>query len=452
MRHSHHPLTLSSSSTHRQLAGSLEPRVTVVEGGKGKRFVNFLDIPYETPWCGGKATVWPVGHDLEDSPACLQSDGTWKPDDRARLHKYDPLNYDYPFAGFSPDKCDKCVDRHQCVSLYINDDDLLDIACFTAAYKGEGVGFSEIYLTNPDGTTTKVRDFHGLRTFPTLSTREVTTLHNNKYNASMIFVGTNGKRREDNQTNLPQVFLHTSTEPPYFRPLDGPWLKPKNAHCAITTDYNRDGLDDILTCDGRKGAIIFLQKRNGSFRRTFPPKRHRGRWLHVRVEDVTGDGLTDLIIVKRQKRRRGFRIIVYEGLANPQTKHGFNFTEPYFVSQPLFGLVKDIEVLDVNSDGSRDIYIVISGFNEYCTSHRHKIFRNYYGGFIPPNTFVPPSDEGRDALLVGTGNRDDPFDVQYLSHSYPGCGFKAKQFRDERSLLLAQGGNGRYGYTLLLEW
>jgi len=367
----------------------------------------------------------------------------------------DPLNLGVPFAGLTKGCGQECVDRHNCVSLHINDDDLPDIACFTGAAQGIGHGFPEIYLTQPDGTLYKERGMHGLQKITTISSRELTLVHSERYNSTMIFVASSGKPRNDNQTNTNQMFLHKKTKMPYFKPLKkgSPWRTHYyRSKGVITADYNRDGRDDIIQTHDELGAVVYLQRRGGGFKMKPIPIDATGIVTSIAIADVTGDGISDIIVSKRYRLGRGpeAEVLIYQGNPNGE---GYLFDTPYYRLEQIEGVVKDVEVLDVNDDGIADIYVVIMGMTDYCKSFPAKIREDYYRGErTPPEGFVPPVDEGKDILLRGTGNSSDPFERIDMDHAFPGCGEKAEKFGDNKTLVLLQSSQGQYGYTLLLKW
>lgn len=167
-----------------------------------------LSDPAGSPWCGGDPTIWPVGHNIYERPMCWRQNDTdsfWEPDERAQLDTTDRRNK--KGNGGLPQICGHdCIDRHVCASMYVDDDDLKDIICFTGAGGAKGKGFSEIYLTQPDGSVRKVRGKHGLQDIVTMSTRSLTTLTWAKDNTTqLVFVGTTGKKRFDGKPYGHQV-------------------------------------------------------------------------------------------------------------------------------------------------------------------------------------------------------------------------------------------------------
>jgi hypothetical protein len=100
-------------------------------------------LPVGTPWCGGAPTVWIAGHQrCHESPRCLVS-GQWTLNNNTRLDEQDALNGER-------------IDRHFCVPMDVNRDNLTDIICNVGADLGVGDGYNELYLTSPNGSIYKV--------------------------------------------------------------------------------------------------------------------------------------------------------------------------------------------------------------------------------------------------------------------------------------------------------
>jgi hypothetical protein len=70
-------------------------------------------------------------------------DGQWTLQNNTRLDEQDPLNGER-------------IDRHFCVSMDVNRDSRTDVICNVGADLGAGDGYNELYLTNPNGTLSKV--------------------------------------------------------------------------------------------------------------------------------------------------------------------------------------------------------------------------------------------------------------------------------------------------------
>jgi hypothetical protein len=247
---------------------------------------------------------------------------------------------------------------------------------------------------------------------------------------------------------------------PYFEEVegDGPWIQNTRAHCLIKADINQDGFDDIIMCKSRyEKPSIFIQNEDGTWDDVELPdgnEKYLTQWRNVRVADVTGDGISDLLVAKSGWESGGLHI--FKGISE---KPYFDFNAPYFEKE-LQHASPDLEVVDINNDGLLDVYVVQSDQSpeedNYCAFNwrRFQDKRNvWWGGrgTNPPASFVPPNDEAQDVVFVATPTDDILYPV-YMEHSHPGCGGMVEQFGDNRTLLLAQGTFEFHGYNLLLQW
>jgi len=131
-----------------------QPAVTRVEKGPATRVIGSISMPYGSRWCKGKQTVWFVGHQPNDQPWCLDGKGhTWKNDG--------PAVFDYTDAKNNDARRTK-IDRHDCVHGDFDHNGRQDIVCLVGADRGKGRGWTELYLTQDDGSLLKIRD-HGLQ-------------------------------------------------------------------------------------------------------------------------------------------------------------------------------------------------------------------------------------------------------------------------------------------------
>lgn len=78
-------------------------------------------------------------------------------------------------------------DRHYCVTMDVNKDGLDDIICNVGAGSGRGEGYNELFVTNLDGSITRVCNKNetsdsmclsdaGLQRYPTMRNRIAVTL------------------------------------------------------------------------------------------------------------------------------------------------------------------------------------------------------------------------------------------------------------------------------------
>jgi hypothetical protein len=188
----------------------------------------------------------------------------------------------------------------------------------------------------------------------------------------------------------------------------------------------------------------------------------------ARVADVTGDGIVDLVVVglgeSEYAPKDSTFVRIYSGI---QDYPHFDFSVPYFERTMPYG-TPDVEILDVNSDGIADIYVVQADEmtpRTYCAG----TFQNrdwWAEGNQPPRAFVPPHDLAPDLLLVGkikssmaasssnseSDSSSSPYTEVFMNHSKPGCGFFTELFGNNHTMILGQGTNNRPGHSLLLQW
>lgn len=85
-------------------------------------------------------------------------------------------------------------------------------------------------------------------------------------------------------------------------------------------------------------------------------------WTAVRLRDVTNDGVLDLVVVANRPNGAASWLFVFRGV-NSQSR--FDFDTPYFRVQLPFH-APDVEVLDANGDGIKDIYVMQTELVGYC--------------------------------------------------------------------------------------
>lgn len=434
------------------LATARQPVLKTLEKGPARRSAGIITRPQGSPWCKGRPTIWLPGHKdfIPDEPLCLGSDGNFTKLGVARLDTIDSLNaIDNPTV----------IDRHACGALNIDNEGSVDIYCLVGANKGEGVGYNELYITQPNGTLKKVLR-HGLQRFIGTRTR-LTTVLKGRGGRRYVFISASHGPRKDGKRNLNTMFRKTPQirDPQrkrFFRVVPGPWASHhKNPSCAIAADINRDGRDDLILCNKGDTAQIYVQTATDEFLPNsavgFP--RFNKNWRNARVGDLDGDGFEDLVVVWHGELHS--RLRVFRGISG---RPYFNFTTPYFDKYLPFA-APDLELVDVNNDQATDIYVVQKDERRgmetpnYCGG-KFSVSDWWGKGNTPPANWVPPRDVAPDLLFINRPEALLPkrrFQRVKMRHSEPGCGYYAKRF-DENSLVLAQGGFARPGHQLFLEW
>lgn len=490
-----------------------QPRTTLtVESHPARKIFGSLSVSDGSPWCDGMPAVWLVGHqDYDETPWCLKTKSSSMSSsntDASSLRHHNTYGFvDYSSATFVRPRTvqldtydfmngpEEKIDRHSCTPIDVNRDGLLDVICAVGADKGEGSGYTELYLTTSTATMPtesddwnrsstfafrtglkKIISGHGLQKYPTTRSRLVKELRGGADGTTqLLFVATRGEPRRDNRTNTHRMYRNvnattdvhssTATSTPtdrsfFFEETPGPWDRLQtHANCLVVADLNGDGMDDILICNQRHTALIYIQSssNNNTGAEEFTPLSMPPhlKWRQARAVDVTGDGIVDLVVVglgrsEYAPKSSSSFVRIYKGL---RSYPHFEFATPYFERSMPYG-TPDLEVLDVNGDGKADIYIVQSDETtpgSYCAGPFDS--RQWWTkGNQPPVTFVPPVDVAPDLLLVGSSNNGSVYEEVFMWHSEPGCGFFTELFGNNRTMILGQGTNSRPGHSLLLQW
>lgn len=354
------------------------------------------------------------------------------------------------------------LDRHNCATLDVNNDNIPDVLCGLGAVSGTQFGFNEVYVTNAtDGSLQKAPQGHGLDKYPTMRNRFMKTLKGAD-GSDLVFLATKGVRREDGLENNHRMFrlVHpssnstTNNSTVYFEEVvPKPWARYTEASCVEVVDINQDGLDDIVVCNRKGRAMAFIQQADASWDRVIFQGGFAYDWRNVRIADMTGDGVNDVVVVGYGGLHSRFKptsyVRIFRGLPE---KPYFNLTsDGFFFGRSLPHASPDLELLDVNGDGHYDIYVVqVNQKDEggYC-SIRFNRTDWWTGGYL---NFVPPLDDTPDLLLVSTPHLRRHFVAENMTHSEPGCGHFVTTFGDNRTMILAQGFRDRPGHNLLLKW
>ena len=197
------------------------------------------------------------------------------------------------------------------------------------------VGYNEVYLTNADGTLTKVYN-NGLDGSGSKTLRPVSITNVKGAKGDMVFIATNGKTRQDGKTNSHQMFLNgytTAAAKPYFKEVTGPYKRNFTASCAYAADISKNGVDDLIVCQPKGLAQMYLQKVDGNWvQQALPNSKYTTGWRIVRVKEMNRDKFDDIVIVSVNKGKYWLR--VFKGKA---AKPYFNFTAPFYEKSFPYG-------------------------------------------------------------------------------------------------------------------
>ena len=465
-----------------------QPAVITVESHPARKVFGSLSNARGTPWCDGNPTFWLVGHQgTDETPWCYNGTATRGRHNKDEYVRYSDSDWNQPriVALDSTDIMNErdgpaMIDRHACKSMDVNNDEIDDIICTVGANKyvlldecdtpcpdshsvsslnrGEGVGYTELYLGTVNNGLRKVES-HGLQKFPTMRSRLVEQVRGAD-GSQLVFIASRGARRRDNHTNVHRMFRNfapstTSTaSSSFFEVVHGPWQRYTRASCLIVADINGDGLDDILICGERSKTLLFMQHSNSTWTKIPTPSAKVAHWRNARVADMTGDGIPDLLVVgwgaSPKSTDSSSYLRLYEG--RREFPH-FDFFSPPLYQKDFEFATPDLEVLDVDHNGIPDVYVVQSDevtAGEYCALQFDN--RKWWDhDNHPPSEWTPPIDSTRDSLLVGTST-ETMFREVHMSHEEPGCGWLVERFGNDQTVILAQGTHNRPGHNLILQW
>uniref|UniRef100_A0A7S2UK60 Integrin alpha N-terminal domain-containing protein n=1 Tax=Attheya septentrionalis TaxID=420275 RepID=A0A7S2UK60_9STRA len=432
---------------------SLYQPADVIELQINKRNAGSMMKSEGTPWCqGGAPAYWWTGHSQPDKPMCEVKPNEWEESTVAILDLQDEKN-----KPSGPGN----IDRHGCVAIDLNGDLKEDMVCMVGADGGDGVGFNEVYLTQEDGTLSKIFN-HGLDEYPTLRAREIYPLRSFSDGSLLLFITTNGIPRDDGKPNEHRMYKQeplqgqapsqvSFKEVAKVNGQKAPWILDVMISSVIVADFDDNGTDDFIMFDRCTNCypIMFLQTKTGGWKKKVLSHNNLLKSVGAaRLADVTGDGVSDLIVVGEKENQK--RVVVFEG-----TKGG-KFFETVVFTHALQYATPDLEVFDMNGDGYPDIYVVqVDEFNvnSYCGMHFNQVKKKFYSGRDRPQnpeSYKAPQKAAADILLVGTA---DPSNYRAVEMNFfsRGCGFMVRKFGGNR-LALGQGTFSRVGSSLLLQW
>jgi hypothetical protein len=316
-------------------------------------------------------------------------------------------------GGYVPgDQVFDWVDRHDCDAADVDRNGRLDLYCAVGGGKGVGQGPKELWLQDDTGHFTKQLN-HGADD-PFGRGRIPVFLDFNHDGWPDIYLTNEATVRPDGNVNHNHLFLNqggTGFVEHITRATGG-----KGFQCAERGDLNGDGWDDLVVCDGRLPAHIFVNDQAGDFVEWHTPA-NTGGWKAAKLADMNGDGRQDLVVLSS-----GNYLQVW---LNSGT--GERFDTPA-LNVRLGANGRALTVGDFNRDGLRDIYVVVARLD--CKDSLVDV--------APDLLF-----EGRSPLKW--------LKVAQVQDRYPGCGHLAATL-DERRVLLLNGGVSYSGSNYVLSW
>ena len=302
------------------------------------------------------------------------------------------------------------VDRHDCDAADFNRDGRLDFYCTVGADKGQGEGFNELWLQDEAGVFHKsidhgAADHYGRGRIPVF-------FDFNHDGWPDVYVTNEATVRPDGQVNINHVFINQAGAG--F--VEVPTLATGNRgfQCASKGDVDGDGWDDLVVCNGKNAAHVYVNDRAGDFTELASPAI--GGWRDAKLVDMNHDGRQDLVVLTNAN---DLQIWLNTG-SSPY------FATPAFSSHLLVAS-HSLSVVDANGDGVPDVYVVLSKTD--CRQVLHD---------------VAPD-------LLFQGRRNGTWFKVKQPQDYDGCGHQAATL-DGRRILLANGGVEYSGPNYVIGW
>jgi len=201
---------------------------------------------------------------------------------------------------------------------------------------------------------------------------------------------------------------------------------------------------------------MYVQNSNGEFRQIpivprLESEQYVGNWRNVRVGYVTQRELPDLVVVEGRWDEEDNYVRIFKGLSEPPF---FDFDDPVLNMQ-LPNAAPDVEIMDVNRDGYKDLYVLqASELHGYCSvkGGENSGLSGYWGGGKPSKGWVPPHNRVTDLLLLG-GRDTETLNFEFTSHLMDfhgrGCSGVAKRFGNDNTLLVSRSRILHYGTCVM---
>lgn len=339
----------------------------------------------------GKQDIWVTGHD--------DNDRVWFWNGKAYV------------AG---PQVFESVDRHDCDAADVDHDGWIDLYCEIGGEKGTAHKANELYMNNHDHTFTLAQN-HGAED-PTGRGRIPLFFDLDHDGWPDIYDAVEATDRVDGEPNINHIYVNNHDKT--FHEVVTIATGKIGSQCVAKGDVNGDGWDDLLICNEKGPARIFLNNKHNDFVDLNTPAIGV-EWRDAKLVDLNGDKKDDLVFVTDTAE---VYIYLNTGVA------------PYFVT-PAFHAnlpgfrANAITVGDFNQDKAKDVYIVMA--DKDCETTL--------------------TDAAPDVVLWGTA-AGNAWTMETLStQAFAGCGHLADTV-DGFKVLLENGGVGYRGPEYILNW
>jgi len=282
--------------------------------------------------------------------------------------------------GYEPRIVLPNIDRHGCAIADVDGDGLPDVFCQTYAQSGRGLGSSELWLQQPDGTYVDratewgVADPYGRGRHPVLADFNGNGLPD-------LYLTNGGGPREDGLRNENQFWANFH-EHGRMVEVTTPATGQIGHRCAAAGNIASTGRAALAVC----GATLRLfQGESNGLTEVTDEFGQEVRWpRHAVFADLTGDGLDDLVIVSA--RRVEIRLNSGGDGRFAQVAHTHGLEHGQYAA-----------VGDVTGNGHLDIYVV-----QTCQDPRDGPFVNTPDVLLEGPTWAPV--DGLPQVATGCGD------------------------------------------------